>query len=298
MANEKPLFPPVYIHEPTAKHTHTAIMLHGRASSGIEFSDDLFSSKLSAANENLPSRFPGWRWVFPSSRVLWSSTFQKEMPAWFDAYSLTDITAKQDLQLDGIKESVEHLTGILDEEIERLGGVGENLVLAGISQGAAVGLWTLLCRSRSTSRIGGFVGASCWLPLAADVEIFLGENPRAAEKTSGATVETLEALSFVQRTMATTKASFVDCHGVDSLQSTPVLLGHGFDDAYVDVELGKQARDVLTKIGLVVQWREYVGAEEEGHWFKEPEQLDDIAEFLDTVGKSEKGSLGDQTRTN
>jgi hypothetical protein len=33
----------------------------------------------------LPSRFPGWRWVFPSSRILWSSTFREEMPAWFDA---------------------------------------------------------------------------------------------------------------------------------------------------------------------------------------------------------------------
>ena len=213
------------------------------------------------------------------------------MPAWFDAYSLTDITAKQDLQLDGIRESVEHLIGILDKEIERLGGVGENLVLAGICQGAAVGLWTLLCRSRSTSRIGGFVGASCWLPLAEDVEIFLGEKPRTAEKTSGATGETSEALKFVESTMATTKTSFIDYHIVNPLQSTPVLLGHGVDDAYVDVELGKQARDILTKIGLVVQWREYTGAEEEGHWFKEPEQLNDIAEFLDAVGEPEKVSL-------
>ena len=91
--------------------------------------------------------------------------------------------------------------------------------------------------------------------------------------------------------MATTKASLVDFHGVHSLQSTPVLLGHGVDDAFVDVELGKLARDILTKIGLVVQWREYISAEEEGHWFKEPEQLDDIAEFLEAVGKPEKVSL-------
>ena len=213
------------------------------------------------------------------------------MPAWFDAYSLTDITAKQDLQLDGIRESVEYLIGILDEEIERLGGVGENLVLAGISQGAAVGLWTLLCRSRSTSRIGGFVGASCWLPLADDIEIFFGEKPKAAEQTSGATVEFSEALRSVESTMAATKASLIDHHSVHSLQSTPVLLGHGVDDAYVDVELGKQARDILTKIGLVVQWREYTGAEEERHWLKDPEQLNDIVEFLDAVGEPEKVSL-------
>jgi predicted esterase len=73
--------------------------------------------------------------------------------------------------------------------------------------------------------------------------------------------------------------------------STPVLLGHAVDDAFADIELGKQARNILTKIGLVVQWREHIGAEEGRHWFKESEQLDDIAEFLEAVGKPEKVSL-------
>lgn len=260
-------------------------MLHGRGSSGIEFSEDLFTSRLSEANENLPSRFPGWRWVFPSSRMLWSTAFEEEMPAWFEAHSLTDITARQDLQTDGIKESVGYITKIIDDEVERLGGAAEKLVLGGISQGAAVGLWTLLCRSHSTRRIAGFVGVSCWLPFAADIQYFLGETASAERESSGPVPETPQALRFVQSTMAATRAS-LDLHQrTHSLLSTPVFLGHGIDDAYVDIALGIQAKEVLTKIGLTVQWREYTGAEEEGHWLKEPDELDDIADFLKAVGK-------------
>lgn len=66
----------------------------------------------------------------------------------------------------------------------------------------------------------------------------------------------------------------------ETLLSTPVFLGHGADDAYVNIELGRQARHVLSQIGLKVEWREYSGAEQEGHWMKAPEELDDVAEFL------------------
>jgi lysophospholipase-2 len=55
------------------------------------------------------------------------------MPAWFEAHSLTDVTARQDLQIGGIHESVEYLTGVLGEEIERLGGAADRVVLGGIS---------------------------------------------------------------------------------------------------------------------------------------------------------------------
>lgn len=50
----------------------------------------------------------------------------------------------------------------------------------------------------------------------------------------------------------------------------------------------RQARDILAKIGIVVQWKQYAGADEEGHWLKEPEELDDIAAFFQAIGKHEK----------
>ncbi|KAK2598017.1 hypothetical protein QQS21_005854 [Conoideocrella luteorostrata] len=65
------------------------------------------------------------------------------------------------------------------------------------------------------------------------------------------------------------------------LLNTPVFLGHGVDDAIVDIELGRQAARVLNDVGLTVTSVEYSGAELDGHWFKEPEEMNDIAKFLE-----------------
>jgi len=46
------------------------------------------------------------------------------------------------------------------------------------------------------------------------------------------------------------------------------------------VALGRQAARVLAQAGLKVEWKEYSGAEEEGHWFKVPDEMDDIHRFL------------------
>ncbi len=187
MARFNSSFPAGYVQVPTAEHTHTAVMLHGRGSTGPEFAEELFSAKLSEQHTNLTSQFPSWRWVFPSSRMRWSTAFQEEMPAWFEAHSLTDLSVRQDLQMDGIRESVGYLLQILDVEVQRLGGASKNVVLGGISQGAAVGLWALLCQTRTTSRLGGFVSASCWLPFAVDIERYL-EGPCNAEKLESSSV--------------------------------------------------------------------------------------------------------------
>ena len=93
-------------------------------------------------------KLPGRLWVFPSSRELWSTVFQEEIAAWFEAHFLTDVTARQDLQTEGIRESVRYIEGILEDEIDKLRGPAENLVLGGIRQGGEIGLWTLFCASK------------------------------------------------------------------------------------------------------------------------------------------------------
>jgi len=105
-------FPAIYVRVPTAEHTHTAIMLHGRGSTGTELADELFPGRLSKQPGNLASHLPGWRWVFPSSRTLWSTAFREEMPAWFETHSLIDTIAKQNLQMDGLREAVGYLLHI------------------------------------------------------------------------------------------------------------------------------------------------------------------------------------------
>ncbi|KAI1011956.1 hypothetical protein LB503_004317 [Fusarium chuoi] len=262
-------FGAVYIVEPIKSHTHTAILLHGRGSNGEEFAQELFEDTLSSDHSSLAQKLPSWRWVFPSLRELWSTAFQEDMPAWFEAHSLTDTTARQDLQIPGIKESVSYTKTILDQEIERLGGDTSKVVLGGISQGAAVGMWTLLCLDSIERPLGAFFATNTWLPFAPSIEKYLSNEPTSPMNTG---------TEFVAGMLAQSKVSLP--HSRERLPSTNVFLGHGTDDAYVDVELGRKARDIMIQAGFTVEWREYQGAELEGHWFKAPEEVDDILNFL------------------
>ncbi|KAI2626387.1 Phospholipase/Carboxylesterase-domain-containing protein [Xylaria nigripes] len=158
--------------------THTGIVLHGRGSNGEEFAEEFMASTLSSG-QSLQEKLPGWRWVFPTSPELWSTAFQETMTAWFEAHSLSDITARQELQVDGLRESVRYISNILRDEIEKLHGDSEKVVLGGISQGGAAGLWTILCQEAPTVGIlGGFFAASTWPPFASNVEQILAAQRR------------------------------------------------------------------------------------------------------------------------
>ncbi|KAJ4057582.1 hypothetical protein NW761_002814 [Fusarium oxysporum] len=264
-------FGTVYIIEPIESHTHTAILLHGRGSNGEEFAQELFEETLLSDQSSLAQKLPNWRWVFPSSRELWSTAFQENMPAWFEAHSLTDTTARQDLQIPGIKQSVSYVKMILEQEIEGLGGDASKVVLGGISQGAAVGMWTLLCLDSIERPLGAFFATNTWLPFASSIGKYLSHEPTSPMDAGTELVAGMLAQSKVSLTQSR-----------ERLPSTTVFLGHGTDDAYVDVELGRKARDIIVQAGFTVEWREYQGAEQEGHWFKAPEEVDDLLNFLVT----------------
>ncbi|KAI1151637.1 Alpha/Beta hydrolase protein [Nemania diffusa] len=289
-------FGPTHIIDPVQEHTHTVVFLHGRGSSGDEFAEELFDSSSSSSSESLTQQLPNWRWVFPSSRELWSATFQEYLPAWFEAPSLTDVTASQELQAPGIRDAVRHVRQILDGEIERLGGRAERVFLAGISQGGAIAMWTLLChscrRGGGGGELGGLVLASAWLPFAAELERFHASR-KSEMRQDGAHDEVLNsrkaaddcgwhgASAFVRDMLAETTQQTLQSQALFSQAlSTPVFFGHGVDDAYVDVALGRQAADVLGTTGYDVVWTEYSGAEQEGHWFKVPDEVVDIVAFL------------------
>jgi predicted esterase len=261
-------FGPTHITNPVNEHTHTAILLHGRGSNGPEFAQELFEETLFPDGSSLAQKLPSWKWVFPSSRELWSEAFQEDMPAWFEAHSLTDITARQEVQIPGIKESTEYINTIIDKEIAKLDGARERIVLGGISQGGAVAMWTLL--NQGEKPFGAFFGTNTWLPFASSLQ---------GSMSQGAEVSEDEGVVFLAEMLGPSQDQMPDC-------STRVFLGHGTDDAYVDVELGRQARDVLTKVGYSVEWKEYTGAELEGHWIKAPEELEDMLEFFTkTLGR-------------
>ncbi|RAH50691.1 uncharacterized protein BO95DRAFT_438459 [Aspergillus brunneoviolaceus CBS 621.78] len=273
-------FPTPHIHPPqtTHKHTHTAILLHGRGSNGPEFANELFSF-LTSHSKSLPDALPTWRWVFPTSRDRLTTRFQEEICSWFDAYSLSDIQERQYLQVEGLRESVSYILEILDREISLLGGEASHVYLGGISQGMATALWTLFCAGGRIGRcLGGVLGFCGWVPFAREIEGLLqqaagDDTLRVQRLVCGFCVE---MLGFSQ------PYGEVESHGASlPLFSTRFLLGHGTDDVWVPVELGRQALQVVK--GLTageVEWMEYAGAEGDGHWIKEPEGFDVILKFL------------------
>ena len=268
-ASQKPSasFEPSYAIQPKSKHTHTAIVLPGRGSRADEFAEEFLASTLSDST-TLCDKLPSWRRVFPSSKELWSTAFQEHMPSWFEAHSLTDPTTRQDLQVEGLLDSVSYILQIIEEEIHLLGEKSDNVILGGISQGGAVAMWALLARQGRGADLGAVFVASTWLPFAADVEAYLTSRHVLPPKETHAEESRAPrnaVLSLMSLALQQASLDFV---------KTPIFI------AYVDVELGRQAANVLRSGGWKIEWREYQGAEVEGHWYKVPDEMDDIYAFL------------------
>lgn len=120
---------------------------------------------------------------------------------------------------------------------------------------------TLLSCSR---KIGAYIGLNGWMPL----------------NTHIAQCHTPQDLADVFR--ARLEIKIPSSAGRASVRGTPVLLCHPIDDEVIDVELGRQACDVLRDLGMNVRWMEQ---EEGGHLgMLKTAGLDTIVEFLRYVG--------------
>lgn len=274
-------FPAPHIHHPQAchTHTHTIILLHGRGSNGVEFAEDFLTSATSKG-KSLASSLPTYRWVFPTSRDRWSATFQEEMCAWFDAYSLTDIQKRQELQKDGLRESALHILDILEEEVRLLDGRLDYIFLGGISQGMATAIWAFfgaIATGRVEGPLGGLLGFCGWLPFSQQLEGLLCEPALSSPEIHQAQ-RLIFAFFFDE--LAGHEVSQASKDIVSSVLSTRVFLSHGADDAWVSVDLGRQASQILRRAMVRVEWHEFTGAEEDGHWIKEPDGFDQILQFL------------------
>ena len=245
-------FPVPHIILPTQPHQYTIIALHGRGSNGPEFTEDLFEDK-SSQGLTLAEHFSHCKWVFPSSQERYSTVFQEEMDEWFDIYSLTDPSTKEELQVEGLRDSVQHILDIISKELEFV--PAGNLVLLGISQGCATAIHALLAGQH---QLGGFIGIAGWLPFRKQVD-----NQAALNK-------------FYSETLGLPIAS--ESH-IQSTARTPALLCHCTDDDVVDVELGHQLRDTLTasNLNMDVTFTEFASG---GHWIPAPHGFDAIIDFL------------------
>lgn len=156
-------FPAPHVLRPSSSHTHTIILLHGRGSNGPEFAEELFESHTSKGL-NLQEHLPGWKWVFPTSHSNFSTVFREEMDEWFDIYSLTDPNLRQELQTEGLQQSVAFVRRLVEDEINILNGDAGRVVLGGISQGCATAIRAMF----SGPKLGAFVGFCGWLPFPDD----------------------------------------------------------------------------------------------------------------------------------
>ncbi|XP_024533898.1 acyl-protein thioesterase 1 [Selaginella moellendorffii] len=190
--------PAPHIQEPASEHTHTVILLHGNGSDGPQF-----WRAIRRMRPSLFAKFPSFRWVFPSSGLLWSSSMEMERKQWLDASPRDSSESAQ--EIPGLSSSVEYVLGLIEDEVQRLGGRADRLVLGGLSQGQATSLYALL---RCEHRLGAYVGMSGWLPLAhkldqgmtvegdlqgaeAPTPVFLGQRHSRPQGTSRARVEGL-----------------------------------------------------------------------------------------------------------
>ena len=118
--------------------------------------------------------------------------------------------------------------------------------------------------------MGGFLGFCGWFPFAGVAERLLGSGCARGQDR--------ELVSTVLGDSTDDNSSSSSSSVPDA--TIPVLLLHGADDAFVSVDLGRQAAGIVEMSGMSVQWHEYDGADNDGHWIKEPEGFDRILEFV------------------
>lgn len=250
---------PIIISPPAPHtHTHTVIFLHGRGDTADPFAKSLHYSP-DSTGRTLQQAFPSFRWVFPRARKSRSVAFGDTISQWFDIHDVRDFSKHEELQAEGLKDSVSRIRQLLESEAALLGGRWHHIVLAGLSQGGATSVHTLLNLKipqqggqQQQPRLGAFLGFSCRMP-------FLGRSLADTRKVLG-----LEDVP----------------DGNEVIRNTPMMLQHCVDDPLVLVQNGRALRDTLGNFGAQVAWIEYPDG---GHWFNSPSGTDDVVKFLSQV---------------
>ncbi|KAI1758221.1 phospholipase/carboxylesterase [Xylaria castorea] len=281
----KPSNEQLYVVEPATKHTYTIILLHGLSSNGEKFGKELLETGKTKNGKTLPELLPGTRFVFPTAKRRRSSAFgRKKLTQWFDIARLPDPSYRKETQLQGLAESAVEIRELLLREMALVSPA--NVILGGLSQGCAMSLSVLLGLEFP---LGGYIGMCGYLPFQQDVKDAVSggneaqseedneHNPFAVpdEEDAPPADPAVRALTFERELL-----------GLDPLPntttsqtalSTPIFLGHGDADEKKPYILGEAAARTLRAAGYSVDWRLYLGL---GHWYKIPEEIDDIVDFI------------------
>ncbi|KAM3414277.1 hypothetical protein BST61_g10930 [Cercospora zeina] len=231
--------------EPLGPHTQTVVFLHGRDSTAKEFARELFEST-DSDECNLQEALPGVKWVFPIAPVTHYARYGVHMSQWFDMQ-----TTQDPHQGETEQDPTPSIDIIHHQLLKEAAIVGwQNVILAGISQGAAVGIHALLKRPH---KLGGFIGLNTWLPRPKTIE--------GAESRWPASVQTPVMLEH------TREDPIVYMTYGEELASS-------LEKSGMDVEW----HDYRTEDGV------------SAHWVNEPEGVDHIVQFVKRVGNSQSSS--------
>ncbi|KAJ4003470.1 hypothetical protein NW752_012087 [Fusarium irregulare] len=271
-----------YIVEPTGPHTHSLIILHGLGSNGKKFGRELIETGICSDGKSLPELLPGARFIFPTSKKRRSSAFRRsKLTQWFNIASLEDPSYRNHTQTQGLEESSREIFDILEEERKKV--PDKNIILGGISQGCAMGLVCLLAMEFP---IGGFFGMSSWLPFATEIKDFLidldeydfsDEDDDPFDISDNEIVDLRTPSAKVHDYVRDLISLDTNCLAEMGSLSTPVFMGHGDADEKIKPTLGEDACSTLRSVGFEVEWKSYEGL---GHWFKIPDEIDDIVNFI------------------
>ncbi|TLD07703.1 hypothetical protein PgNI_10467 [Pyricularia grisea] len=244
---------------PTSTHTHTVVFLHGRGDTARGLAHSLHYSR-ARDGRTLYHIFPSFRWVFPEARLNPCVAFPgQSWKQWFDIWNVQDFSDHEEHQATGLRENVPLIRRLIAQEAAVLGGRYDRIILAGISQGGATSVHTLLNLhipppgdERASRGLAAFLGFCCRMP-------FPGRSLTDTRK-----ILSLENLP--QDDLA--------------IRHTPMLLEHSVDDPLVLIGNGRILRDTLRGFGASVEWREYPDG---GHWFHSPDGMSDVVDFLHKI---------------
>ena len=181
----------------------TLIVLHGLGADGFDF--------VPICGELRLQTLGAIRYVFPHAPtrpVTINNGYV--MRAWYDILG-ADLVRREDEA--GLRESQRQIAELIDRERQR-GVAAQRIVVMGFSQGCAMALMTAL---RYPQRLGGAVGLSGYVPLAATT---------AAERAP-------------------------------ANADLPIFLAHGTQDPVVVPARGTASRDALRALGHDVEWHDY-----------------------------------------
>ena len=154
------MYPKPLIVPPLETHKETWIILHGRGSNAQKFGPELLATLL-PGHETLAQALPHAKFIFPTASVRRATIYKRSLTTqWFDNWSLDTPTQREELQIEGLRETTAFIHGILRKEIALVGP--ENVILGGLSQGCAAALITTLLWDGEP--LGAVFGICGWLP--------------------------------------------------------------------------------------------------------------------------------------